>query len=245
MNLIYELLQENKKLHFSLIDPRTQDAEKSAQLAKDCEEYGTNAIMVGGSTITNRKMVYDTVEAIKKNVSVPVILFPNSAESISENLDYIFFMMLLNSKESKYRGGEQAKGAPLIRKWGIETISMGYIVVSTSKEPTTIEKVVELDKIGFDDVEKAVNHALIGEMIGMSCIYFDAGSGAERPLSNEMIQAVRNNIDIPLIVGGGIRDGDTAKEKIDAGADVIVTGTIIEKNQVTIKDIISKIRNLA
>ncbi|UCE74251.1 MAG: tryptophan synthase subunit alpha, partial [Methanomassiliicoccales archaeon] len=84
---------------------------------------------------------------------------------------------------------------------------------------------------------------LITKMSGMSCVYYEAGSGAERPVSNEMIQAVRNNVDIPIIVGGGIRDGDTAKEKIDAGADVIVTGTIIEKDRNSIEDIVKKIRD--
>lgn len=242
MNLIYDLLQKYKKLHFSLIDPDTQTPKEAGQMAKICEEYGTNAIMVGGSTIGNRKIVYNTVEAIKKNVRLPVILFPNSADSISENLDYIFFMMLLNSKEIRYIIEEQFKGAPLVKKWGIKSISMGYIVISTSEKPTAVEKRVKLDTIHINDIEKAVDFASRAEVMGLSCVYFDAGSGAERPVSNEMIQAVRNTIDIPFIVGGGIRDGDTAKEKIDAGADAIVTGTIIEKDRETIKDIIKKIQ---
>ncbi len=243
MNLLHKLLQQNKKIHFSLIDPDSQGPQEAGRIAKVCEDYGTNAIMVGGTTVRNRKIIYDTVDAIKKNVKLPVILFPNSAESISENLDYIFFMMLLNSKEIKYITGEQFKGAPLVKKWGIEPISMGYIIISTSKKPTTVERHVKLDKIFFNDIEKAVDYACRVELLGMSCVYFDAGSGAEKPISNEMIKAVDNAIDIPIIVGGGIRDGDTAKEKIDAGADAIVTGTVIEKNMENIEDIIKKIHN--
>ena len=240
---MHKLLQKNKKIHFSLIDRDTQDPKEAGRIAKVCKNYGTNAIMVGGSTIKNRKIMFDTVEAIKKNVKLPVILFPNSANSISENLDYIFFMMLLNSKEMKYITGEQFKGAPLVKKWGIEPISMGYIIISTSKKPTTVEKHVKLDKIHSNDIDKAVDYACRVELLGMSCIYMDAGSGAEKPISNEMIKAVDNAIDIPIIIGGGIRNGDTAKEKTDAGADAIVTGTVIEKNMENIEDIIKKIHN--
>ena len=243
MSLIDELLQKYNKIHFSLIDPDSQAPGETGQIAKICEEYGTNAIMVGGSTVSSRQLTYDTIESIKRNVKVPVILFPNSAESISKNAEYILFMMLLNSKGNRYLGEEQAKGALLVKKWGIQPISTGYVVVSTSSEPTTIERNVELDEIHVDDIEKAVDYALYAEMSGMSCVYFDAGSGAERPISNEMIQAIRSNIDIPIIIGGGIRDGDTAKEKIDAGADAIVNGTIVEQDMKRIEEIVKKIES--
>lgn len=242
MNLIEKLLKKYYKIHFSLIDPVTQSPDEAGKIAKICNKYGTNAIMVGGSTIRNREIVYDTIEAIKKNVDLPVILFPNSAKAISENLDYILFMMLLNSTESKFMGEEQKKGTPLIKKWNIQPISTGYVIVSTSKDPTTVERSVKLDPIYIDDIEKAVNYALYAEMLGMSCIYFDAGSGAENTISNEMIQAIRKSIHIPIIIGGGIRDGRTAREKVNAGADVIVNGTIVEKDIKIIQDIIDNIR---
>ena len=242
MNLIDELLQEHKKLHFSLIDPDCQTPGKAGQMAKACEEYGSNAIMVGGSTV-DRKAVYDTIETIKGNVRLPVILFPNSADSITENVEYIFFMKLLNSADGRYKGEEQAKGAPLVEKWGIKPISMGYIVVSTSGNPTTVEKQVQLDRIHVNDIDKAVGYASQTETSGMSCVYLEAGSGAERPVSNEMIRAIRGKVDIPIVVGGGIRDGATAREKIDAGADVIVTGTVVEENKGIIEEIVKRIRD--
>jgi phosphoglycerol geranylgeranyltransferase len=242
MNLINELLQKYQRLHCSLIDPDKQSPEKAGEIANACEKYGTNAIMVGGSTVNDRKLVYDTIEAIKQKVTLPIILFPNSAESISENVEYILFMMLLNSEESRYHGAEQAKGAILIKKWNIQPISTGYIVISTSKKPTTIERYVKLDKINRDDIEKAVNYALYAEMSGLSCVYFDAGSGAEKPVSNKMIKAIRDSITIPIIVGGGIRDGKTAREKIDAGADIIVNGTIVETDLRKIEEIIQEIK---
>ncbi len=242
MTLINELLKKYNKLHFSLIDPDSQPPEEAGKRAKACEEFGTNAILVGGSTVKDRKLMYDTVDAINRNVKIPIILFPNSAESISQNIEFILFMTLLNSLDNKYRFDEQARGALLVKEWGIKTISTGYAVVSTSKVPTTIEKNVELDKISVNDIKKAVEYAVYGKMMGVSCVYFDAGSGAEKPISNKMIKAIRDNIDIPIIIGGGIRDGDTAKEKIDAGADVIVNGTVVEEDLGKLEDIIKKIQ---
>jgi phosphoglycerol geranylgeranyltransferase len=243
MNIIEDLLQKYKKLHFSLIDPDKQTPEEAGKRSEICAKYGTNAIMVGGTTVKDREIVYDTIRSIKEHVKVPTILFPNSADAVSENADYIFFMKLLNSKEDKYQISEQIRGAPLVKKWEITPISMGYIVISTSKQPTTIEKNVKLHKIQIDDIKKAVDYSLYAEMIGMSCIYLEAGSDAERPISNEMLKAIRSEINIPIIVGGGIKNSSTAKEKVDAGADIIVNGTATEGNIRVIRDIIRTIRS--
>ncbi len=242
MNIIEELLQKYKKLHFSLIDPDKQTPKEAGKRAKICAEYGTNAIMVGGTTIRGRETVYNTVKAIKEHAKVPTILFPNSADAISENADYIFFMKLLNSKEDKYQISEQVRGAPLVKKWNITPIPMGYIVISTSKKPTTVEKNVKLHKINRDDIQKAINYAIYAEMTGMNCIYLEAGSDAERPVSNEMLKAIRSEIKIPIIVGGGIKNPSIAKEKVDVGADIIVNGTATEENIRIIGDIIRIIR---
>lgn len=238
MTILDQLLKKYRKAHFSLIDPDKQEPEEAGKRAGICENYGTNAIMTGGSTVRDRKSVYDTIEAIKKNVRIPVILFPNSAESISENADYIFFMSLLNSRDERFLIREQVKGASLVKRWGIEPISMAYIVVSTSEKPTMVETVAKLDRIGANDIEKAVDYALTAEYLGMDCVYLEAGSGAEKPVPNEMIRAVRKEVDIPIIVGGGIKSADIAKEKVDSGADVIVNGTATEENLEVIREII-------
>jgi phosphoglycerol geranylgeranyltransferase len=119
---------------------------------------------------------------------------------------------------------------------------MGYIVVSMSKTPTTVEKVASLDRIGETDIEKAVNYALAAKYLNLQCIYLEAGSGAEKPVPNEMIKAVRKEVNIPIIVGGGIRDGKTAREKTDAGADIIVNGSVSEENSARIRGIIEAIK---
>lgn len=245
MGLINELLKKFSFLHFSLVDPENQTPRKAGEHALVCQQYGTHAIMVGGSTVSKRQKVYDTIKEIKKKVHIPVILFPNSAVAISKNADYVFFMELLNSLEYRYRGGEQLEGALLIKKWGILPISMGYIVVSTSTKPTTLEKRTQLDTISQKDTEKAVKYAVYAEMRGMSCVYLEAGSNAERPVATRMVHAVSTAIDIPVIVGGGIKTADIAKEKIEAGARVIVNGTATEKNIKLIKEIIGRIEQVS
>ncbi|KAA0003982.1 MAG: phosphoglycerol geranylgeranyltransferase [Thermoplasmata archaeon] len=242
MSVINDWLKKHKKLHFSLIDPDKQPPEEAGEKAYICESYGTNAIMVGGTTVKSRDMVYRTVAEIKKRVGLPVILFPNSGKFLVDNADYLFFMSLLNSKDYQHRFGEQLESSIIVKKLGIKPIPTGYLIVSTSSIPTTVEQKTTLDKVGKDDIEKAVKYALYAEYTGMHCLYMDAGSNPQQPISNEMIKAVRKEITIPLIIGGGIRDKEIAREKIQAGADVIVTGTALEKNVESIKEIIKGIK---
>lgn len=232
-----------KKMHFSLIDPDKQSAQEAGRIAELCEKYGSDAIMVGGSTVPDRETAYKTIEEIKKNSSLPVIIFPNSADTIAENADYIFFMDLLNSPEYEYKKRQHMKGAKIIKKWGIKPIPMGYMVITTSRNPTTVETKIRLDVIKENDVEKAVEYAIYAECMGMRCIYLDAGSNPDKPVPDEMIYEVKKNVNLPIIVGGGIKTAEEAKKKIDAGADVIVTGSLIEENIEKLKDIINTVHS--
>lgn len=151
-------------------------------------------------------------------------------------------MSLLNSKDYRHRFGEQLDGASVVKKLGIKPIPTGYLVVSTSSTPTTVERKTNLDRVGENDTEKAVNYALYTEYTGMHCLYMDAGSNPVRPISDSMVKEVRANISIPLIIGGGIRDGETARRKVESGADVIVTGTAVEENIEIVGEIIREIK---
>lgn len=242
MNVLSNWLTEKKrKLHFTLIDPDKQPPAEAAKIARECMSYGTDAIMLGGST-AGREHVNETAAAIKAAVSLPVILFPGSSGGITKYADYIFFMSLLNSKRRKLLVEEQVEGSMLIKASGIKPISMGYIVVSTSQKPTTVERIADLDVIHENDIEKLLKYALAAEYLGMSCVYLEAGSGAEKPVPDEMIRCVRENLAIPIIVGGGIRDAKTASAKLASGADAIVTGTLAEKDTLKVKEIIEAVK---
>lgn len=215
-------------LHFSLIDPEDQRPEEAGRLAKTAEDLGTFAIMVGGSTLASSKQVDETVKAIKEHSNLPVILFPSGAKFLSKYADAIFFMSLLNSRNIDFVIREHVQGAPFVKHVGIEPISMGYLIVEPGM---TAGKMGQVDLVKRDDIKTAVGYGLSTEFLGMDFFYLEAGSGASDPVSNEMIAAVSKSINIPLVVGGGIRDAKTAKEKVMAGADIIVTGTALEKDE--------------
>ena len=187
-------------------------------------------------------LVDETVRSIKDACSLPVILFPATASGVSPRADYIFWMMLMNSSNRRFLVGEQAKAAVPLSKTKILPISMGYIVVSTSSRPTAVERVGEVERISEDDVDKAVSYALTAQYFGMECVYLEAGSGAEKPVSDAMVRAVRKALSVPIIVGGGIRDAGTARTKVAAGADIIVTGTVVERNPEIVRDIIRAVK---
>ncbi len=231
-------------LHFTLIDPDRQTQKELTTRVKTCQQVGTDAFLVGGSSSFSQHLLDMTVQTIKAAVDLPVILFPNSAAAVSKYADYIFFMSLLNSDDPRFLIKEQVLAAPFIEKTYLRPISMGYIVINTSQHPTTIERRVKLDIIRQDDSQKVLDYALTAQYLGMSCIYLEAGSGADRPVPVHMIEAVKNKIDIPLIVGGGIRHAEQAKEIAEAGADVLVTGTIVEQNLSILNSIISAIKTL-
>lgn len=221
-------MTKKKKLHFSLIDPDKQNPELAGSIAKTAEEAGSSAIMVGGSTLVSQKQVDDTVKAIKGDTDLPVILFPSGARFLSKYADAVFFMSLLNSRNLDYVIREHVKGAPFVKHSGVEPISMGYVIVEPGM---TAGRIGEVDLIKKDDIETAVGYALASQYLGMELFYLEAGSGASSPVSNRMIKAVKQSIDIPLIVGGGIRGVKTARQKAHAGADIIITGTKLEEEK--------------
>jgi phosphoglycerol geranylgeranyltransferase len=229
MKYIYQKL-ETQKLHMTLLDPDEQGPEQAAEISRLAVDAGSDAIMLGGSTGLTQELVDATVNAIKNVVDVPVILFPTTASAVSLHADAIYFMSLLNSKNPRFLLGEQMKAAALIKKSGLEPISMGYIIVEPGMK---VGMVGEAECIARDDVRSAVGYSVAGELLGMKLIYLEAGSGAPEPVPGNLIAGVKEAIDIPLIVGGGIRKPEQARAAVEAGADIIVTGTVVEEEGVS------------
>lgn len=225
---IIKQTKELGSLHFALLDPDKQPPEEAGNIARQAEKAGSSAIMVGGSTLVSPEQVNETVQAIKKETTIPVILFPSAANLLSPYADGLFFMSLLNSRNLDFVIREHVQGSHFVKKSGIEPISMGYVIVEPGM---TAGKIGEVDLVRRDDIETAVGYALSAQYLGMNFFYLEAGSGAPEPIPDAMIKAVKKNIDIPLIVGGGIRTVKTAKQKAKAGADIIVTGTAIEQEK--------------
>jgi phosphoglycerol geranylgeranyltransferase len=199
--------------------------------------------MIGGSTFVSTVHLDNVVKVVKRTVDIPVILFPNNVSGISRHADAIWFMSLLNSVDPYFLIGAQVLGAPLIKKTRLEPLPLGYIIAGEGGTVGVIGKAVP---IPYDKPELAVAHALAGQYLGMRFIYLEAGSGAKKPIPAEMIRAVKHSIDVPLIVGGGIRSREQALAASSAGADIIVTGNVVENAGVRqkVSEIIEGIKRL-
>ncbi|OKY78605.1 MAG: (S)-3-O-geranylgeranylglyceryl phosphate synthase TIM-barrel fold PcrB [Candidatus Methanohalarchaeum thermophilum] len=235
---IEELLDKEKTQHLSLIDPDEQSPSKVKEIASEAEKGGTDAFMVGGSLVKGESILDKTVEAIKKTTELPVILFPQDHSGLTPKADAVFFMSLLNSRESMYTTGFQMRGAPLIKKFDLEVLPMAYLIVEPGG---TVGYIGDAKEIPREKPEIAVAYSLAGQYMGMDYIYLEAGSGANKPVPPKMVKAVKENIDANLIVGGGIRNPKHAKAISKAGADFIVTGTAIETKD-NIKDAVSSFK---
>jgi phosphoglycerol geranylgeranyltransferase len=182
--------------------------------------------MVGGSTGLTPERVGDTILAIKDATDRPVIIFPTSASTLSQHADAIFFMSMINSRFMDLVMGQQIIGAPIVKKMGLEPIPMGYIVVEPGMK---VGEVGMADVIKEEEQDRAVGCALAAQYLGMKLVYLEAGSGAPHPVFPDIIHSVKAALDVPLIVGGGIRRPEQATTVMRNGADIVVTGTIVEE----------------
>ena len=217
--------REKHPLHFTLLDPGKMGSEDLVSLATRTAEAGTDGFLVGGSTDLSLEKVDSAVDAIKETTHLPVILFPTHASSVSGRADAIFFMSLLNSESRQFLVGEQIASARWVKKTGLEPLSMAYLVVAPGMAAGRVGQAQPLPR---DNPNLVVSHALAGQYLGMRYIYLEAGSGATNPVPSEIVKAVRNEVEALLIVGGGIRTPAAASEAVKAGADIIVTGTLVE-----------------
>ncbi|OGS36953.1 MAG: hypothetical protein A2293_01900 [Elusimicrobia bacterium RIFOXYB2_FULL_49_7] len=211
-----------------LLDPDKLDEKSAPLIAAQCTEAKVDALFVGGSTGDPARFEKIT-RLIRQNSPLPLILFPGSAEQIVPDADGVLFMSLLSGRNPRFLIEEQLKGVPAIRQFNLPTLAMGYLLVESDK-PTAVQQVSKTLPLRRDDIEAAVNHALAAQYLGMALIYLEAGSGATQTVPEEMIRAVKKALSIPLIVGGGIRTPEEAAKKVKAGADIIVTGNVLEKS---------------
>ncbi len=225
-------IDQEGSIHLTLIDPESQLPEEAGYIAHRAAEGGTAAILVGGSVGVGGRGLECTVDHIKDNADVPVIIFPSDVGSVCSKADAIFFLCLLNSRNVAYLTTNQALGAVFIKSYGIEPLPVAYIIVEPGG---TVGWVGDARLIPRNKPEIAAAYALAGKYLGMRWIYLEAGSGVSDAVPPEMVRAVKEVLEgTKLIVGGGIKTDKQANLLARAGADVIVTGTAIEQdNDVT------------
>jgi phosphoglycerol geranylgeranyltransferase len=213
-------------VHFTLIDPDKSPGAEAARVARGAVDLGSHVILLGGSTGISRSVMDATAEAVKGEVEVPVVIFPEGAGSLSAKADAVLFMSLLNSRNLDLVIRTHARAAPVVRKMGLEAIPLGYLVIAPGMR---VGEVGQVDVVPRESPDLAAGYALAAELLGMRFVYLEAGSGAPSPVPGDMVRAVRDALSIPLVVGGGIRTGADARTLLDAGAQLLVTGTITEE----------------
>ncbi len=224
---LLDKIESEGSIHITLIDPEEVTPPQASRIVNKAKLSETSAIMIGGSTFVSSAHLDDVVKAVKRTVKIPIILFPNNVTGISRYADAIWFMSLLNSVDPYFLMGAQILGAPLVKKYALEPISLGYLIVGDGGTAGVVGRAIP---IPYNKPELAAAHALAGEYLGMRFVYLEAGSGAKNPVPPDMIRAVRRYIDVPMIVGGGIRTREQALSAASAGADIIVTGNVIEES---------------
>ncbi|MEM4274842.1 MAG: geranylgeranylglyceryl/heptaprenylglyceryl phosphate synthase [Candidatus Nitrosocaldaceae archaeon] len=243
MGRIEDILRMKCKEHtlcFILLDSEMLELVKAVEMAKDAEELGVDAILVGGSSAIDQIELSNIIQAIKSKISIPVILFPGNVTGISPYADAILFSSLLNSENPYYISQAQALGALAIEKYKLESIPMAYLIIG---DGSTAWFVGQARGIPFDKPKIAVMYALAAKYMGMRALYLEAGSGASRSVDPKMVSYVRNSFEGLLIVGGGIKNGNIARELSKAGANAIVIGTAFEENgSKVLRDILSALK---
>lgn len=223
-----------KKIFALLLDPDEYNDQSLRHTLIEAGKSETDLILVGGSLVTNP--VAPFIQKIKENSEIPVLLFPGNLLQISNNADGILFLSLISGRNPDLLISNHVASAPMIKSSGMEVISTGYILVGNGKS-TSVEYISNTRPVPSDKPDIASATAIAGEMLGFKLIYLEAGSGAQHPVKTEMITRVKENIKVPLVVGGGIRNPEDAKNILNAGADIIVIGNAVEKDPSFLKKI--------
>jgi len=237
---LFSMKDSGQKVHMSLIDPeRVESSEHLQYLAEELKDAGTDVFLVGGSVGVSEGLVDDVIKTLK-SVGLPVILFPGNVSGVSKYADAILFMSLLNSDDPYFIVGAHVIAAPVIKRYGIEPLPTAYIIVGYGGAAGFIGRA---RPIPYEKPDLTAAHVLAANYLGMRFAYLEAGSGAPRSVPPEHIMMSKAaSPDTFLIVGGGIRDPEKAKEVAKAGADAVVTGTIIERDPERAKKIIREIK---
>jgi putative glycerol-1-phosphate prenyltransferase len=233
-NNILKSKAENEKLLAILLDPDKIDLKNAAILIEKIYQSPATHIFIGGSLVENN-IIDELITRIRQfspiggRGALPVVLFPGNPSQISNQADGILFLSLISGRNPDYLIEHQVKAAPILKQADLEIISTGYILIESGTE-TAVERVSKTKPLDRNNPDLVLATALAGEMLGNKLIYLEAGSGAKKTVPIEIIKNVSQNIQVPLIVGGGIVDLRGIQRAYDAGADLVVIGTAFENN---------------
>lgn len=225
---ILKAKSEHAKLLAILLDPDKIVLDDLSDLILKINQSPASHIFIGGSQVTTT-IIDQLVVQIKQNSNLPIVLFPGNPSQISDEAEAILFLSLISGRNPDYLIEHQVNAVPILKQTDLEIISTGYILIESGTE-TAVERISKTQPLNRDDIDYVVQTAQAGEMLGNKLIYLEAGSGAKHAVPLEMIKKVAQNIEIPLLVGGGIVDLQGIQDAYNAGADLVVIGTAFENN---------------
>ncbi|MDP2089078.1 MAG: geranylgeranylglyceryl/heptaprenylglyceryl phosphate synthase [Flavobacteriaceae bacterium] len=228
LNYIQNAKKNKQKLLAILLDPDKILLKKLPEVVQKINESNAHLIFVGGSLLF-KNVLDEFVQIIKNSTQLPIILFPGNAIQISNKADGILFLSLISGRNPEFLIGNQVIAAPLLKQTTLEILSTSYLLIESGRE-TTASYISNTKPIPRHKPEIAMATALAGEMLGHHLIYLDGGSGAQYAVPPEMIKMVADNINIPLIVGGGIKSEKQLNDAFESGADMAVIGTAFEND---------------
>lgn len=227
-NQILQYKKTNQKLLAILLDPDKIVWKNLNHLIVRINQSPATHIFIGGS-IVESKILNELILQLKETIDLPIILFPGNPSQISSHADGILFLSLISGRNPDYLIEHQVKAVPILNKMNLEVIPTGYLLIESGAQ-TAVERVSETKPLDRNNIDYVMHTAQAGEMLGHKLIYLEAGSGAQKAVPLEMIQKVAQNIEIPLIVGGGITDLQGIQNAYIAGADLVVIGTAFEND---------------
>lgn len=242
LNILNQSRAQGLKKLAVLIDPDSQDEERLVEVVQKAEKAEVDFYFVGGSLLL-KDALEEALGILKKNTAKPVMIFPGSIMQVSSHADGILFLSLISGRNPDLLIGNQVMAAPYIKQANLETIATGYMLVESGRA-TTASYMSHSLPIPRHKPEIAACTALAGQYLGMHMIYMDGGSGADETVTPEMIQAVREMIDIPITVGGGIKTAQDAEAICNAGADLIVVGNAFESDPELMQEIVAAVHRL-
>ena len=232
LNYLLSIKEEKGAGYIVLIDPDKNSEKKLEEKISKINNSGVDAIFVGGSLILDNNCER-RVSVIKSLSELPVIFFPGGISQLNKYYDAMLFMSILSGRNPHYLIGEQVVAAPIVKDLGIEVIPTGYLIVDGGNN-SSVQFMSGSNPIPIEKPDILVAHALAAQYLGKKLVYLESGSGAKKSIPNKLVNAVNSYIDVPIIVGGGIRSPESAYEKVQAGASFIVTGSVIENDSMAL-----------
>lgn len=232
--------QAGQKKLAVLIDPDKVRLGNLDRIVKNAIDSGVHYFLIGGSLIVN-DMLDHCLDILRKASDIPLILFPGNSFQLSEKADAILFLSLISGRNPDLLIGHHVISAPFLKSSPLEVISTGYMLIDGGVD-TTVSYISNTKPIPADKSDIAMCTAIAGELLGLKMIYLEAGSGAVHPVREDMIERVAQAVDVPLLVGGGIRTPEKALANLTAGADILVVGNAIEKEPALILEIADAVR---